>query len=137
MTKSAALAFHEGLAAELRNDKFGFAAPEIKLTCVHPTWAETAMTEPFRQKLEAAGMKFIEPQTVADAVVNQVLSGRSKQIVLGGGIGWIAGIRAWPSWLSGGLAAIEGTRTDSHMLDLLFGFVGSVSLTSCTGMMAR
>lgn len=104
MTKSAAQAFHEGLAAELRNHERGLGVPEIKLTCVHPTWAATPMTEAFRDKLPA----LLEPQTVADAVVKQVLSGRGKQIILGGGVGWIAGIRAWPSWLSGGLTILGG-----------------------------
>jgi NAD(P)-dependent dehydrogenase (short-subunit alcohol dehydrogenase family) len=41
MTKAAALAFHEGLSAELRGKKMN--APEIKLTCVHPTWSSTDM----------------------------------------------------------------------------------------------
>ncbi|KAF2716479.1 NAD(P)-binding protein [Polychaeton citri CBS 116435] len=107
MTKSALLAFHEGLAAELRSNERGFAAPEIKLTCVYPTWAMTPMAEPFRAQVQASGMAFIEPQSVANAVVNQVLSGRGRQIILGGGVGWIASIRAWPSWLSGGLALVE------------------------------
>jgi NAD(P)-dependent dehydrogenase (short-subunit alcohol dehydrogenase family) len=104
MSKAAVLAFHEGLAAELRIKRL----PEIKLTCVHPSWAATPMTAPYRSALDHSGIGIIEPQSVADAVVNQILSGRGKQILLAGGLGWIAGIRAWPSWLSGSLAVAEG-----------------------------
>jgi hypothetical protein len=42
----------------------------------------------------------INPQLVADAVVKQVLSGKGRQIILGAEIGWLAGIRGWPHWLS-------------------------------------
>ncbi len=71
MTKASALAFHEGLAAELRNKKNGFNAPEVKLTIVHPTWAATPMIAPHRSTIDRSGMAVIEPQIVADAVVKQ------------------------------------------------------------------
>lgn len=107
MTKASALAFHEGLAAELRSKALN--APEIKLTCVHPTWASTAMIAPHRSKIDGSGMAVIEPRVVADAVVKQVLSGRGRQLILAPGISAVATIRSWPSWLSGGLNALSGT----------------------------
>lgn len=110
MTKSAALAFHEGLAAELRNKKRGNFAPEIKLTCVHPTWAATPLIAPYRNELERSGQNIIEPQIVADAVVEQVLSGRGKQIILGGGLDWIAGARGWPHWLTGVIGMAQACK---------------------------
>jgi all-trans-retinol dehydrogenase (NAD+) len=108
MTKASALAFHEGLSAELRSKNHGFNAPEVKLTCVHPIWAATAMIAPHRSQIDRSGMTVLDPQVVADAVVKQVLSGRGRQIVLAPGVELIATIRAWPSWLSGGLGAIAG-----------------------------
>jgi len=108
MTKASALAFHEGLSAELRSKKHGFNAPEIKLTCVHPTWAATPMIAPHRSQIDRSGMAVIEPQVVADAVVNQVMSGRGRQILLAAGAEPLATVRSWPSWLSGGLGAIAG-----------------------------
>lgn len=108
MTKASALAFHEGLSAELRSKNHGFNAPEVKMTCVHPTWASTAMIAPHRSQIDRSGMAILEPQTVADAVVKQVLSGRGRQIVLAPGVELISTVRAWPSWLSGGLGMIGG-----------------------------
>lgn len=108
MTKASALAFHEGLTAELRGKKHGFNAPEIKTTCVHPTWAATPMIAPHRENIDRSGMAVIEPQVVADAVVKQVMSGRGRQILLAPGIEPIATVRAWPSWISGGLGMIAG-----------------------------
>lgn len=107
MTKTAALAFHEGLGAELRSKKRGYFAPEIKLTCVHPTWAATPLIAPYRDQIDRSGHTIIDPQTVADAVVGQVLSGRGKQVILGGGLGWISGVRGWPHWLSGAIAVLQ------------------------------
>lgn len=108
MTKASALAFHEGLAAELRNKKEGYGAPEVKLTCVHPTWSSTPMIAPHRSDIDRSGMAVIEPQVIADAVVKQVMSGRGRQLLIAGGWEPIATIRSWPSWLSGGIAAIAG-----------------------------
>jgi hypothetical protein len=108
MTKASALAFHEGLSAELRSKTHGFNAPEIKLTCVHPTWAATPMIAPHRSTIDRSGMAVIEPQVVADAVIKQVLSGRGRQILLAPGVELIATVRAWPSWISGGLGAVAG-----------------------------
>lgn len=108
MTKASALAFHEGLSAELRSKNHGFNAPEVKMTCVHPTWASTAMIAPHRAQIDRSGMAVIEPQTVADAVIKQVLSGRGRQIVLALGVELVSTVRAWPSWLSGGLGMIGG-----------------------------
>jgi all-trans-retinol dehydrogenase (NAD+) len=107
MTKASALAFHQGLAAELRSESIN--APEIKLTCVHPTWASTAMIAPHRAKIDGSGMVVIEPHVVADAVVKQIISGRGDQLILAAGFGFLSTLRAWPSWLSGGIAALTGT----------------------------
>jgi len=108
MTKASALAFHEGLNAELRSKAHGYNAPEVKLTCVHPTWAATAMIAPHRNQIDRSGMAVIDPQLVADAVVKQVLSGRGRQIILAPGAEPLATVRAWPSWLSVGLGTIAG-----------------------------
>lgn len=107
MTKASALAFHEGLSAELRSESIN--APEIKLTCVHPTWSSTAMIAPHRAKIDGSGMAVIEPYVVADAVVKQVLSGRGRQLILAPGVEFLSTMRSWPSWFVRGLNAISGT----------------------------
>jgi short-subunit dehydrogenase len=107
MTKAAALAFHEGLSSELRGEKLN--APEIKLTCVHPTWSSTAMIAPHRADIDASGMTVIEPYVVADAVVKQVLSGRGRQLILAPGVEFLSTMRSWPSWFVRALNGITGT----------------------------
>jgi len=107
MTKAAALAFHEGLSAELRGKKMN--APEIKMTCVHPTWSSTDMIADARADIEATGMTVIEPSVVADAVVKQVLSGRGQQLILAPGTEFLNTMRSWPSWVVRALNFATGT----------------------------
>ena len=45
-------------------------------------------------------VQVLDPQIVADAVVNQILSGKGRQIILGAETSWLAGIRGWPHWIS-------------------------------------
>ncbi|KAM6522983.1 hypothetical protein FALCPG4_012590 [Fusarium falciforme] len=94
-SKSAVLALHEGLGQELRHR---YNARNIRTTVVHPYWVRTPMTT---NLMAHPGFKdpIIEPEEVADAVVNQVLSGKSKQIILPARNGLISGIRGFPTWL--------------------------------------
>lgn len=80
-----------------------YSAPSIKFTSVHPTYAATPLLEPFANELKPKNTFVLNPQVVADAVVQQVLSGKGKQIILGGDTGWLSGLRAWPHWLGQGL----------------------------------
>ena len=45
----------------------------------------------------------LEPETVAEAVVQQILKGESAQIILPARLGMISSVRGWPSWLQEGL----------------------------------
>jgi len=94
-TKSGALAFHEGLASELRASK----NPEIKASIIHPTWANTALLAGAKERLEKAGQKVIDPQIVSDAVVKQIVSCRGGQVIIGEGGSIISTLRSWPTWL--------------------------------------
>ena len=48
-----------------------YNAPEIKLSIIHPTWANTPLLADNISKMEKRGMKIINPQTVSDAVCGQ------------------------------------------------------------------
>jgi len=97
-SKSAALVFHEGLQQELRTF---YNAPQIKCTVVHPTFADTPMVAKFKESLNKTTAKLITPESVANAIVKQVLSGRGKQIVLNGNLPYfLTTLRAWPHYLS-------------------------------------
>lgn len=102
-TKVAALSLHEGLANELRSKKI-HNAPEIKLTCVHPTFAATAMTKEHEATIAGQGMQLIDPHVVSDAIVKQVLRCKGGQIILNGDApDFISSMRGWPHWLSSSL----------------------------------
>jgi hypothetical protein len=64
---------------------------------VHPTWTRTPFIEPFTSNPNFKD-KVLEPQYVATAVVNQVLSGRSAQLILPPQATFLSGVRGWPSW---------------------------------------
>lgn len=95
-TKAAALAIHEGLQTEL---KHRYGAPEIKTSVIHPFYARTALIDSFRASLSASRVPVIEPQQVADAVLEQVLSGRSVQVCLPAWMGIGALARGLPFWI--------------------------------------
>lgn len=77
-SKSAALSFHEGLAAEL---KTLYEAPKVRTICVCPSWIETNMAK--QVKLTD---KFVVPmlrvETVAEKVVEKITSGNSGVVVV-------------------------------------------------------
>lgn len=95
-TKAGVLALHEGLGQEL---KHRYNAPQIKTSVVHPIYVNTRLITSWRESLRTAKATLLEPETVADAVVAQIVSGRSGQIVLPAWMGPAAGVRGWPDWL--------------------------------------
>ena len=77
-SKSAALAFHEGLAAEL---KLTYKAPKVRTLCVCPSWVETSLTTQLKND-----DKFLLPtqkvETVAEKVVQEIVNGNSGVLVV-------------------------------------------------------
>ncbi len=77
-SKAAAYAFHQGLTAELTSR---LRAPRVRTVVVNQSFTKTAMFKGFQ-----IGSRFLspalEPETVAEAIVRQVLSGKSGQIIL-------------------------------------------------------
>jgi len=96
-SKAAVLAFHEGLVQEL---KHRYGCPEIKLSSVHPTFVNTSLCDSYMKSVRLEKALVLEPQDVAEAVVKQILSGRSGQLFLPNfPIAIASGVRAWPIWL--------------------------------------
>jgi short-subunit dehydrogenase len=98
-TKASALAFHEGLAQEL---KYYHKAPKVRTTSVHPSWTRTPMVTPLLAS-KTNGSKFapalMEVETVTDAIVAQIVSGKSGQLILPPTVTPQTLIRSWPSWM--------------------------------------
>ncbi|KAI5367363.1 Putative short-chain dehydrogenase/reductase SDR, NAD(P)-binding domain superfamily [Septoria linicola] len=115
-TKVAAWGFHEGLQQETR---VFYNAPEVKFSCVHPSFAATPMVAPFKQHLEAGGARIITAESVADAVVKQVVSGRGKQIILAGNLGAAVWLRSLPLWMPLGIFQSTDKRTKASYEKML------------------
>lgn len=65
---------------------------------VHPIWVRTPLTDPLTTRKEWKEFT-LEPETVAEAIVAQLLKGESGQLILPSRFGFAGGIRGWPSWL--------------------------------------
>jgi all-trans-retinol dehydrogenase (NAD+) len=98
-TKSAMLSFHEGLAQEI---KHWYKCPQIRTTIVHPGWTKSAITENAAlASLKRKGVKLLDAEYVAKAMVNQIIAGKSGQLILGPTLAPALAprIRALPAWL--------------------------------------
>ncbi|ROT36823.1 NAD(P)-binding protein [Sodiomyces alkalinus F11] len=94
-SKAAALAFHEGLTAELATR---YAAKRVRTVLVTQGYAKTPLFQGWTPDSPFL-MPALEPETVAEAVVDQVLSGRSGHVVVPGVAGTLASaLRALPHW---------------------------------------
>ncbi len=94
-TKAAALAFHEGLAGELVTQ---YDAPKVRTICVCPSCVQTNMT-----KTIEVPDKFLLPmqkvETVAEKVVQKILSDSSGVLVIPEAASWVAWpLRMMPMW---------------------------------------
>ncbi|KAJ5113808.1 hypothetical protein N7456_002342 [Penicillium angulare] len=93
-SKAAALTFHEGLTQEL---KHRYNAKYVRTSVVHPSWVRTPMLEPVLKR-GAFMDTILEPSPVADAVVAQILGGKSGQIFLPASYSSGSMIRGFPTW---------------------------------------
>lgn len=99
-SKAAALAFHEGLAAELVTR---YHAPRVRTVLVAPGFTRTALIRDLTPE-DGWFNPLLEPETVAGEVVGRVLEGRSARVVVPGSAGWCAvGLRGMPLWLQCGM----------------------------------
>jgi hypothetical protein len=75
----------------------------INTSCVHPTFARTALTNDWTRRIQK--QRLLEPEEVAGPVVEQVLKGKSGQIYCPAWMSSSTGVRGWPLWLAEGLRA--------------------------------
>lgn len=93
-SKAAALAFHEGLTAELRTK---YNAPKVRTVVVHPGHTATELFKGYSQNT-AFVMPELHADTMAEAVVQQVLSGRSGSVILPQAGYMLPLLRFMPDW---------------------------------------
>ena len=70
---------------------------------MHPSWHATGIVKPFEDRLAKFGIKCDPASNVSDAVVEQVLAGRSGQIFMPRTEESKAGMRNYPLWVQDGL----------------------------------
>ncbi|KAI5923243.1 hypothetical protein F4810DRAFT_212685 [Camillea tinctor] len=95
-SKAAALAFHDGLTTELRTR---YSAPKVRTVVVCQGFTKTPLFAGWKQKAPFLAPA-LEPESVADAICEQIFSGRSGQIFMpkfGHTTRWL---QAVPRWLS-------------------------------------
>lgn len=98
-SKAAALAFHEGLAAELPTRH---NAPRVRTIVVNQGYTKTALFQGYNNGATFL-MPTLEVATVADAIVRQVLTGRSGQVICPAMGTALTGLAATPHWFQDGL----------------------------------
>lgn len=98
-SKAAVLALHESLNQEL---KHRYRCPEIKTAIVHPHFTRTKLIADFEEHLKKRrnAPPLLEPKTVADIMVKQILSGKSGQLFIPQSTSvLIPLVRGLPTWL--------------------------------------
>lgn len=124
-SKAAAQAFHEGLAAELVTR---YGAPRVRTVLVNQGYTRTALFEGYDNDSWFVSPT-LHPETVADAIVRQVLRGESGQVIVPGLGNLVSGIAGWPLWVQSGMRA--------KYQSLMVGFKGRQVVTDLEGFYAK
>lgn len=94
-TKSAATSFHEGLASELTTR---YKAPGVRTILVTQSFTKTYLSRNMNTE-DTFANPLLHPETVAEHIVRQILTGSSGYINIPGSAGLIAGhLRSFPHW---------------------------------------
>lgn len=98
-SKHAALAFHEGLTAELATR---YQAPRVRTVVVNQGYTKTPLFEGYHNSSTFL-LPTLEPETVAERIVRQVLSGKSGQVICPAMATGLTGFAATPHWYQYGV----------------------------------
>ncbi|KFH44384.1 Short-chain dehydrogenase/reductase family 16C member-like protein [Hapsidospora chrysogenum ATCC 11550] len=111
-TKAGALAFTDGLRAEI---KHYYKAPGVVATTVHPMWVHTDMTAEYKDHIvKAQGEPMLKPQDVADAVLKQIQSCKGGHLIVPEKASWLSAIRGFPSWMQEIIRDSEGRKAGAY-----------------------
>ncbi|KAF3905922.1 hypothetical protein ABW21_db0200630 [Orbilia brochopaga] len=104
-TKAAAISFHEGVTLEL---KHRYNAKKVRTTLVTQGLTKTPLFEGFENR---STFLFPEqhPETVAEGIVDQILSGEGDHLIFPKSYGMLPGMRGRPAWMQVFLS--NGTKT--------------------------
>ncbi|EEA25947.1 hypothetical protein TMatcc_005802 [Talaromyces marneffei ATCC 18224] len=95
-SKAATINLHEGLTSELVTR---YNAPRVRTVLVTPAYAKTFVTRDMIPQ-DSFLSPLLEPETVAEAVVNQMLKGKSGYVGVSATADWITfNLRSMPMWI--------------------------------------
>ncbi|KAJ4297202.1 hypothetical protein N0V88_004120 [Collariella sp. IMI 366227] len=100
-SKAAALSFHQGLTAELATL---YKAPRVRTVMVNQGYTKTALFTGYHNDSPFL-MPALHPATVAEAIVRQVLTGESGQLLLPGFANTLPVLAGMPHWYQNRLRA--------------------------------
>ncbi|KAF1814725.1 NAD(P)-binding protein [Eremomyces bilateralis CBS 781.70] len=95
-TKAGVLAFSEGLNQELRHR---YKSNGVVVTTVHPGWTATPLVTTYDEAIKKHSGDLLKPETVADQIVQQILSCRGAQLVIPRELSVSSAARGWTNWL--------------------------------------
>jgi short-subunit dehydrogenase len=104
-SKAAAHSFHQGLTAELATR---YNAPRVRTVLVNQGYTTTPLFRGYQNDSPFL-MPALEPETVAEAIVRQVLKGESNQLLLPGFANTLPILAAMPHWYQNRLRAKNQT----------------------------
>ncbi|PSN69342.1 NAD(P)-binding protein [Corynespora cassiicola Philippines] len=97
VSKVGALYLNDGIRAECMSRYPG--GEGICTTSVHPSWHATGIIKGSEKLLEKYGVKPDPPNKVSDAILEQVLKGKSGRLIVPTTEARKAMLRSWPLWL--------------------------------------
>ncbi|KAK2811344.1 hypothetical protein FQN50_002221 [Emmonsiellopsis sp. PD_5] len=112
-SKSAAVTFHEGLTTELVTR---YKAPKVRTVLISQGFARTYLSRDLNPE-DTFFQPLLEPETVAEALVKQVLTGSSGHVMVPGSTGFFArNLRSFPYWFQNNVRdACEKLMRPPHM----------------------
>jgi short-subunit dehydrogenase len=93
-SKAAAHSFHEGLTSEL---KTRYNAPKVRTVVINQGYTSTPLFKGYKNDSKFL-LPTLEPETVAEGIVKQILTGKSGQVILPGLGASLSFLRGFPHW---------------------------------------
>lgn len=98
ISKAGAMAFHESLCMEIYHHH---KAPKIRTSLINPLWTKTPLLD---VGIDVAGgkpgPKTMHVDTVAEAIVENILSGEARHVMIPRSVTVASALRAFPDWLN-------------------------------------
>lgn len=113
MSKAAALSFHESLTMELLHFH---KTPKVRTSMINPLWTKTPLLDVGIKEGGKQGPKTMHVDTVAEGIVDVILSGESTHLMLPKAVTAGSMLRGMPDWLH--WAVMNQSAKDMDLFDM-------------------